>query len=170
MTAGDDINTYFHSKLDVGRKLKLSDEMILEGLSDGLLINLRQLLSINLPNTTTEWLVTAMKFLKMQNSASIRQNQSKNQPSISDTQWQPRSSGFRTFNPRLDFRNNINTPNFFPRHFRPGSNYDPRRNFQPNYGSRQNLKLYGRISHHQNELPPSPCWLCAKESILNAYH
>ncbi|GBO22430.1 hypothetical protein AVEN_3860-1 [Araneus ventricosus] len=65
---GDDITLYFQEKLKIGRQLNLSTSMILEGLSDGLPVNLRQLLAINSPNNPTEWLITATKLIKIQKS------------------------------------------------------------------------------------------------------
>ncbi|GFQ88054.1 hypothetical protein TNCT_492321 [Trichonephila clavata] len=42
--------------------------MILEGLTDGLPIKLRQLLTISPPSNPTEWIITVTKLLKIQNS------------------------------------------------------------------------------------------------------
>ncbi|GBL82554.1 hypothetical protein AVEN_263649-1 [Araneus ventricosus] len=52
---GEDIVQYFHEKLEISSKLGLSTDMILEGLSDSLPVNLRQLLAINPPNNPTEY-------------------------------------------------------------------------------------------------------------------
>ncbi|GBN40239.1 Transposon Ty3-I Gag-Pol polyprotein [Araneus ventricosus] len=65
---GDDITLYFQEKLKIGRQLNLATSMILEGLSDGLPVNLRQLLAINSPNNPREWLTTASKLIKIQKS------------------------------------------------------------------------------------------------------
>ncbi|GBO01989.1 hypothetical protein AVEN_151873-1 [Araneus ventricosus] len=65
---GDDITLYFQEKLKIDRQLNLSTSMILEGLSDGLPVNLRQLLAINSPNNPPEWLITATKLIKIQKS------------------------------------------------------------------------------------------------------
>ncbi|GBM30333.1 hypothetical protein AVEN_174144-1 [Araneus ventricosus] len=64
---GDDISRYFQEKLKIGRQSNLSTDMILEGLSDGLLVNLRQLLAINSPKNPTEWLITT-KLINIQKS------------------------------------------------------------------------------------------------------
>ncbi|GBN69076.1 hypothetical protein AVEN_221782-1 [Araneus ventricosus] len=62
-----------------------------------------------------------------------------------------------------------------PRHFRPN-------NFQPNSPPRQNNNYQtppprqafrpfsNANTHFQDKLPPSPCWLCTKQGIANAYH
>ncbi|GBM71611.1 Transposon Ty3-I Gag-Pol polyprotein [Araneus ventricosus] len=65
---GEDITRYFQEKLKIGRQLNLSTNMILEGLSNGLPVYLRQLLAINSPNNPTEWFITATKLMKIQNS------------------------------------------------------------------------------------------------------
>ncbi|GBM57572.1 hypothetical protein AVEN_16273-1 [Araneus ventricosus] len=80
--------------------------MILEGLSDGLPVNLRQLLAINSPNNPTEWLITATKMIKIQKSDenqinpshSATQNLKTN--SVSGNQWQPRNFRPHNFTPR----------------------------------------------------------------------
>ncbi|GFU57935.1 retrovirus-related Pol polyprotein from transposon 297 [Trichonephila clavipes] len=50
------------------RQLNLPIYMILEGLTNGLRINLRQLLTISPSSNPTEWIVAATKLLKIQNS------------------------------------------------------------------------------------------------------
>ncbi|GBM03652.1 hypothetical protein AVEN_183080-1 [Araneus ventricosus] len=62
---GEDLTRYFQEKLKIDRQLNLSTDMILEGLSDGLPVNLRQLLAINSPNNPTEWLITETKLIKI---------------------------------------------------------------------------------------------------------
>ncbi|GFV60842.1 uncharacterized protein TNCV_3538221 [Trichonephila clavipes] len=58
---GKKISQYFHEKLEIGRQLNLPTSMILEGLTDGLPINLWQLLTVSPPSNPTEWIVTATK-------------------------------------------------------------------------------------------------------------
>ncbi|GBM22873.1 hypothetical protein AVEN_55458-1 [Araneus ventricosus] len=102
---GDDITLYFQEKLKIGRQLNLSTSMILEELSDGLPVNLRQLLDINSPNNPTEWLITATKLIKIQKSDenqinpshSATQNLKTN--SVSGNQWQPRNFRPNNFQP-----------------------------------------------------------------------
>ncbi|GBM87049.1 Transposon Ty3-I Gag-Pol polyprotein [Araneus ventricosus] len=69
---GDDITLYFQEKLKIIRQLNLSTSMILEGLSDGLPVNLRTLLAINSPNNPTEWLITVTKLIKIQKSETTK--------------------------------------------------------------------------------------------------
>ncbi|GFV80681.1 retrovirus-related Pol polyprotein from transposon 17.6 [Trichonephila clavipes] len=98
---GKEIALYFHEKLGIGRQLNLPTSMISEGLTDGLPINLRQLLTISPPSNPTEWIVTATKLLKIQNS---EQNKIENH------------SNCRT--PILNVPRE-NNQNWKPRHFRP---------------------------------------------------
>ncbi|GFY25814.1 transposon Ty3-I Gag-Pol polyprotein [Trichonephila clavipes] len=65
---GKEFARFFHEKLEIGRQLNLPRSKILEGLTDGLPINLRQLLTISPPSNPTEWIVTATTLLKIQNS------------------------------------------------------------------------------------------------------
>ncbi|GBN68094.1 hypothetical protein AVEN_217565-1 [Araneus ventricosus] len=145
--------------------------MILEGLSDGLPVNLRQLLAINSPNNPTEWLITPTKLIKIQKSYvnqinpshSATQNLKTN--SVNGNQWKPRNFRPHNFTPRQNFRPNNFQPNSPPRqNFRQNNNYQtphPRQTFRP--FSNANI-------HFQDKLPPSQCWLCTKQGIANAYH
>ncbi|GFX39881.1 uncharacterized protein TNCV_2646441 [Trichonephila clavipes] len=65
---GKEITQYFHEKLEIGRQLNLPTSMIVDGLTDGLPIKLRKLLTISPPSNPTEWIVTTIKLLKIQNS------------------------------------------------------------------------------------------------------
>ncbi|GBO03460.1 hypothetical protein AVEN_124358-1 [Araneus ventricosus] len=168
---GDDITLYFQEKLKIGRQLNLATSMILEGLSDGLPVNLRQLLAIHSPNNPTEWLTTASKLIKIQksdenqinSSHSATQNLKTN--SVNGNQWQPRNFRPHNFTPRQNFRPNNFQPNSPPRqNFRQNNNYQtppPRQAFRP---------FSNANTHFQEKLPPSACWLCTKQGIANAYH
>ncbi|GFY24960.1 transposon Ty3-G Gag-Pol polyprotein [Trichonephila clavipes] len=120
--------------------------MILEGLTDGLPINLRQLLTISPPSNPTEWIVTTTKLLKIQNS---EQNKIENH------------SNCRT--PIFNVARK-NYENWKPRHFRPNKfalsqvpNQTPR-------------TLKGLKMHFQSNLPPNPCRFCECQGIQDAYH
>ena len=60
---------YFHKKVELGKKLNLNSQIILEGLTEGLPVNIKQLVSINNPKNPTEWLNITLKLLKMQEPA-----------------------------------------------------------------------------------------------------
>ncbi|GFV23879.1 retrovirus-related Pol polyprotein from transposon 17.6 [Trichonephila clavipes] len=62
-----EIAQYFHEKLEIGRQLNLPTSMILEGLTDGLPINLTHLLTIRPPSNPTEGIVTTTKISEDQN-------------------------------------------------------------------------------------------------------
>ncbi|GFR31275.1 uncharacterized protein TNCT_133891 [Trichonephila clavata] len=52
----NNLDEYFHQKLNYGRELGLSPQLILEGLTDGMPTNIKQLMTINPPTSPTEWL------------------------------------------------------------------------------------------------------------------
>ncbi|GFR10679.1 uncharacterized protein TNCT_281831, partial [Trichonephila clavata] len=52
----NNLDEYFHQKLNCGRQLGLSPQLILEGLTDGMPTNIKQLMTINPPTSPTEWL------------------------------------------------------------------------------------------------------------------
>ncbi|GFQ87633.1 uncharacterized protein TNCT_316861 [Trichonephila clavata] len=55
----NNLDEYFHQKLNCGRQLGLSPQLILEGLTDGMPTNIKQLMTINPPTSPTEWLKVA---------------------------------------------------------------------------------------------------------------
>ncbi|GBN27639.1 hypothetical protein AVEN_33132-1 [Araneus ventricosus] len=65
----DDLVKYFHEKLNCGRQLGLSPQLILEGLTDGLPTQFKHLMTVQPPNTPTEWLTLATKLFKIQESS-----------------------------------------------------------------------------------------------------
>ncbi|GFQ70008.1 uncharacterized protein TNCT_485821 [Trichonephila clavata] len=57
----NNLDQYFHQKLNCGRQLGLSPQLILEGLTDGekkMPTNIKQLMTINPPTSPTEWLMS----------------------------------------------------------------------------------------------------------------
>ncbi|GFR33430.1 DNA_pol_B_2 domain-containing protein [Trichonephila clavata] len=62
----NNLDEYFHQKLNCGRQLGLSPQLILEGLTDGMPTNIKQLMTINLPTSPTEWLKVATRLMKTQ--------------------------------------------------------------------------------------------------------
>ncbi|GBL83381.1 hypothetical protein AVEN_62182-1 [Araneus ventricosus] len=85
--------------------------------------------------------------------------------SVNGNQWQPRNFRTLNFTPRQKFR---------PNHFQ--LNSPPRQNFRQNNNyqtppPRQAFRSFSNANtHFQDKLPPSPCWLCTKQGIANAYH
>ncbi|GFU80116.1 uncharacterized protein TNCV_579961 [Trichonephila clavipes] len=59
----DNLEQYFHQKLNYGRQLGLSPQLILEGLTDGMPTSIKQLMTVNPP---TEWLMVATRLMKTQ--------------------------------------------------------------------------------------------------------
>ncbi|GFR01075.1 probable glutamate receptor [Trichonephila clavata] len=62
----NNLDEYFHQKLNCGRQLGLSPQLILEGLTDGMPTNIKQLMTINPPTSPTEWLKVATRLMKTQ--------------------------------------------------------------------------------------------------------
>ncbi|PRD18820.1 UNVERIFIED_CONTAM: hypothetical protein NCL1_59340 [Trichonephila clavipes] len=53
----NNLEQYFHQKLNYGRQLGLSPQLILEGLNDGMPTNIKQLMLMNPPTSPSEWLM-----------------------------------------------------------------------------------------------------------------
>ncbi|GFY36402.1 uncharacterized protein TNCV_3451051 [Trichonephila clavipes] len=62
----NNLEQYFHQKLNYGKQLGLSLQLILEGLTDGMPANIKQLMAINPPTSPTEWLMVATRLMKIQ--------------------------------------------------------------------------------------------------------
>ncbi|GFY29146.1 transposon Ty3-G Gag-Pol polyprotein [Trichonephila clavipes] len=141
-----EIAQYFHEKLEIGRQLNIPISIILEGLTDDLPINLRQLLTIHPSSNPTEWIVTATKLLKIQNSEQIKIEN-------------PSNSRTPIFNaPRENYQN------WKPRHFRPNK-------FAQSQVPNKTPRTFNRPKmHFQSNLPPNPCRFCEYQGIQNAYH
>ncbi|GBM38147.1 hypothetical protein AVEN_48483-1 [Araneus ventricosus] len=76
----DDLVKYFHEKLNCGRQLGLFPQLILEGLTDELPTQCKQLMTVKPPNTPTEWLTVATKLLKIQESSPEQNAVRNNEP------------------------------------------------------------------------------------------
>ncbi|GFV89909.1 uncharacterized protein TNCV_4691381 [Trichonephila clavipes] len=62
----DNLEQYFHQKLNYGRQLGLSPQLILKGLTDGMPTSIKQLMTVNPPTSPTEWLMVATRLMKTQ--------------------------------------------------------------------------------------------------------
>ncbi|GFS70122.1 uncharacterized protein TNCV_2199631 [Trichonephila clavipes] len=62
----DNLEQYFYQKLNYGRQLGLSPQLILEGLTDGMPTSSKQLMTVNPPTSPTEWLMVATRLMKTQ--------------------------------------------------------------------------------------------------------
>ena len=160
---GDNVTDYYHKKLHVGRNLGLDAKLLLEGLTDGLPKQLKQLVVVNSPQTTTEWRELVHKLNKLQISEdtparNLRTNTTEYQY---PRQW--RAQGFQTnytpntrpWNYRVPFNN--------PRPFSPPNARTMQRGPRPNNPTGNNV-------HFQETLPPSPCRICLQNKITNAFH
>ncbi|GBM36297.1 hypothetical protein AVEN_98955-1 [Araneus ventricosus] len=146
----DDLVKYFHGKLNCGRQLGLSPQLILEGLTDGLPTQCKQLMTVQPPNTPTEWLTVAIKLFKIQES-SPEQNAVRNNEPPMRTRLNFSPIQQPTFVPRP--QNSFFRPNFqnFSRS-RPNHFSNLHSNTFVNQGFRQNHN-----AHFQNRLPSSTC-------------
>lgn len=169
----EEISDYFRKKIEMGRNLNLTTPLILQGLTDGLPTNLKQLVNVNPPNNPPEWLQLVTRLLK-------------NQPVNSRSE----PSGYN-----LPPRTFPNRPVGFPRyssntHGTPQSYYRGPTNFQPyrgNFNFPQRQERYFRppvssvrnvtpqpprfVSHYANTtFPPYPCRICEAKNIRNAFH
>ncbi|GFW16531.1 uncharacterized protein TNCV_2351551 [Trichonephila clavipes] len=57
----DNLEQYFHQKLNYGRQLVLSPQLIFEGLTDGMPTSIKQLMTVNPSTSPTEWLKVATR-------------------------------------------------------------------------------------------------------------
>ena len=148
---------YFQKKMEKGKQLQLNNALLIEGLTDGLNPHLRQLMQISPPKTPTEWLTLAMKLFKHQENKSFQpaNNPERNRNDSLSTNQQ-------TFNRNFTRQSNWRS-NWQARPVNSTQNPQTRlsRPARPNISS---------VVHYQSELPPSPCRLCSKQGILNAYH
>ena len=198
-TQKDDITQYFHKKIEIGRKLGLNTKMLLEGLTDGLPAQLKQLMTVNPPNDPTEWLKLATKLVKIPSSKQHTETYPKNFQHSHEPQntkyhtnprypTSPRYQNPQSYNPPLEqrqwkprFQNNSQSwrPNFQnnSQSWRPNlqnnsQNWRPRyQGSQPTDTSKRAERPKGPTQNvHFNNLPPSPCRECAVRGISNAFH
>lgn len=138
----DHLEEYFRKKLECGRKLGLTENLILQGLTDGLKPEYRNILIVNAPTNTTEWFrIVSQLNVTTENSS-----------------YQHSRNNFSSYNSRDQFYNvpHINQP----RHWvKPAQSYQPR-GFAPR----------APTNHMHQNFPPRPCRICTNKQILNAYH
>ncbi|GBM07506.1 hypothetical protein AVEN_100710-1 [Araneus ventricosus] len=157
----DDLVKYFHEKLNCGRQLGLLPQLILECLTDGLPIQFKQLMTVQSPNTPTEWLTLATKLFKIQESSEQNAVGNNEPPLRTRPNFSPRQP---TFVPRP--QNSFFRPHFqnFSRS-RPNNFANLYSNTLVNQGFRPNHN-----AHFQNRLPSSPYRICTRQGIPNVYH
>ncbi|GFS74407.1 uncharacterized protein TNCV_970101 [Trichonephila clavipes] len=135
-------------------KLGLSPQFILEGLTDGMPSNIKQLMTINPPTSPIDWIIVATRLMKIQ-APKLEQNTFRQNVPI-----RPRQNTFVPQN-RYSFQ-----PNF--------QNFNRIRHQHPPNQHAHNLNnRYFRLNHHthfQHGLPPYPCKICTQQGIPSAYH
>ncbi|GFV53494.1 uncharacterized protein TNCV_4746421 [Trichonephila clavipes] len=149
----DNLAQYFHQKLNYGRQLGLSPQLILEGLTDGMPTSIKQLMTVNPPTSPTDWLMVATRLMKTQ-APKPEQNTFRQNVPIRAT----KTKYFCTSKPLLCSTQNFNKmrPQHLPNQHAHNFNH---RSFRPNHHT-----------HFQHGLPPSPCSICTQQGIPNAYH
>lgn len=164
---GEDVNEYYHNKVKLGRDLGLDNKFLLEGLTEGLPLDLRRLVITNAPKTLNEWRELVFRLSKLQ--PSWRMNENKNervyQPNFQEQrQWRPQ---------RPDINNSTNYQQRPWSYRTPFQTPQPRSNSNNNNSQRfsrpQNTQFRPNV-HYQDVLPPSPCRVCLNIGIPNAYH
>ncbi|KAF8794882.1 hypothetical protein HNY73_002798 [Argiope bruennichi] len=142
---------------DNERKLSLNSQLILEGLTDGLPTQLKQLVSIKAPCTPTEWPTITTKLLKLEESSEP------NPGRYNETRIRVRQPA--PFTPRHTFNYR------FQNSFIPRAHTNFRQNYQNSIRPRpNNFNNYGHNLHYQQRLPSSPCRICTQIGIPNVYH
>ncbi|GFV19874.1 uncharacterized protein TNCV_481001 [Trichonephila clavipes] len=61
----NNLEQYFHQKLNYGKQLGLYPQLILEGLTDGMPANIKQLMTLNPLTSPTEWFMVATRLMKI---------------------------------------------------------------------------------------------------------
>ncbi|GFW00223.1 uncharacterized protein TNCV_4354201 [Trichonephila clavipes] len=150
----DNLEQYFHQKLNYGRQLVLSPQLILEELTDGMPTSIKQLMTVNPPTSPTEWLMVDTRLMKTQAPKPEQNSFRQNVP------IRPRQNTFVPQN-RYFVRPNVQNFNRMrPQHLpnQHAHNFN-NRGFRPNHHT-----------HFQHVLPPYPCKICTQQGIPNAYH
>lgn len=166
-----DLIHYFTQKVELGRKINLSNSHIIEGLSVGMPHQIKTMPLIKEPSTPKEWLQLVSKFIHdipMENknnyqNSNFQSFKNRDQPQ-SYRQWnRPNQYPYRQpDSPRQNFvprEQNFNKP---PQ-FRQQTPF-----VRQSYDSKNQNKK--QVSHLSQELPPNPCKYCTEVGILNAYH
>lgn len=154
-----DLYSYFSEKVELGRRINLSTEHIIEGLSMGLSQQIRVLISIKDPKTPVEWLQWVSKI-------------------IGDASGESEKCDFNTSVRQQDNRGQVPCyRNWVSRNqnnwVRPSCNaFDRQPQGRPQFVA-QNERVNrgrGQTTHLSQEFPSSPCRFCERLGISNAYH
>lgn len=166
---GDDLNEYYQKKTKVARNLGLDNKFILEGLTEGLPLELKRFVVTNAPRTNTEWREVVFRLNRLQPSSKGSENKSKepsHQNQIPFRQWQyqfpqqdNRQWQTKPWNYRVPFQSPQNRP-FIPQQQRSIARHNMP---QLNPANQQNI-------HYQGTLPPAPCRVCLNIGIPHAFH
>lgn len=172
---GEDLNDYYQRKTKIGRQLGLELRFILDGLTEGLPLEIKKLVVTNTPKNTTEWRELVFKLVKLQFPGKINEKPETAPQTPQFRQWRPQRNNFnydqstsmRPWNYRVPYQAPrfayqapqnrplmSNQPRNPPVNVRPISTFSPRPN----------------VHHHQATLPPTPCRICLNAGIPHVYH
>ncbi|GFV58633.1 uncharacterized protein TNCV_53811 [Trichonephila clavipes] len=150
----DNLEQYFHQKLNYGRQLVLPSQLIMEGLTDGMPTSIKQQMIVNPPTSPTDWFMVATRLMKIQAPKPEQNTFRQNAP------IRPRQNTFvpqTHYFVRPKFQNvNRMRPQHLPNQQTHNFN---NRGFRPNHHT-----------HFQHGLSPYPCKICTQQGIPNAYH
>lgn len=179
---GDDLKKYFQRKTEYGRNLKLSNEFILEGLTDGLPNELKKFVVVNPPKTLIDWLSQVSKLVSL-NDVTINVTKSNdNSREVISLKQTPKPEN-RPWRPLVRFPSSPGASYpYFPGNsqFRP-SYYSSRPQFSSYSGQsrpRINFQVPNALTyvqprqqtHNNVQLPPYPCHACTQRNVPNSYH
>lgn len=164
---GENVNEYYQQKLKLGRGLGLDNRFILDGLTEGLPIQLQSLMVANTPKTTNEWRELVFKLNKLLSSTSQEpRKENVSHPTQFFRQWRPQRSNEYSLNPQArPFNYRVPFQNLQHRNYFPNQDRNNPRNVRPYLNPPRPPN-----THYQEPLPPSPCKICLNYNISNAYH
>ena len=138
------LEEYFHKKLNLGRNLQLTEDLILQGLTDGLKPEYKNILVTNPPQNSIDWYKVVSKLVPVTTSG---------------------ISQVKTFSEGS--RSRITSPHFAtPRHW-----VRPPPSQAQNFSSGQRgFAPRAPFLHYQQKYPPRPCRICTNRGMINAFH
>lgn len=164
---GDDLNEYYQKKVKVARNLGLDPKFILEGLSEGLPLELRKLILVNNPKNTTEWRELVFRLNKLQNPekhVETKKEEPFYRPPVQNQQWRQKPY-FGSVNNMPMRQWGYRVPHQPPQNRPPNQMRNPPTFVRPTYTNTPRFS-----SHHSDTTSPAPCRVCASIGIPQAYH
>jgi hypothetical protein len=169
-----ELQKYFNTKMEVGRRLGMSPTLLLQGLNDGLPAKLKPLVLIREPSTPIDWLNLVASLVQCDaecNENNRKETRENRRYSPQYQNWDARRTdnferpnNFQSRAPQWSQRQQTpvwrQPPPFQNRYRGFPQNRD---RFLPNTNRRE-------TTHYQQRLPPRPCRYCENAGLLNAFH